>query len=173
MKNLIEQTLQWIKENPDPFCVSPEAYHFFEDAPAKPIPSQATSSFNISSPPSSLISSEDEIKKLLEKAAPHIKLKEKPTLVVLVFFSKEEELFYGKLKAAIEQHLFPACLVDAMQWKKARENFIPKWILATQEIPEEKQLSTIRLSAPAFYQNNPEAKKALWKMLCQTLTLPT
>lgn len=97
---------------------------------------------------------------------------EKPSLIALVFYSPEEHLFYEKLKNAIEQHLSPACLVDASQWKKEKEKFHPKWILATREISGERSTPMIHLSAPDHYQNNPEAKKKLWKMLCQTLTLP-
>jgi hypothetical protein len=164
-KKLVADTLAWIKEQEESMLVSSESYAFFYAKNTSKIeaslPTLATTS-----PPV------DDIKALIAKAAPHIKLKEKQAVVALVFFNNEEQLFYDKLAKAIEQHLFPAQVIDATQWESEKQTCIPKWILATQDLKNESPIPMIRLSSPEFYQNNLDAKKNLWNTLCKTLALP-
>jgi len=166
-RQLIADTLIWMKDNPHVCLSRAQSHHFFSDI-------KTPSSSNLLSPPTSSVDYEQnkEIQKLLERAAPDLTLKTKPSLVALVFYSQTEALFYEKLKQAIEKHLSPACLIDAAHWSQERKKFTPRWILATKKITEEEETPLIQLSLPEFYQNNLEAKKALWKLLCQRLALP-
>lgn len=89
-------------------------------------------------------------------------------VVLLISFSPEETLFYEKLQVAINERLFPAKILTASELSST--SFRPKLLLATRQIPHIRA-PFILISPPTAYQNK-EAKAALWKTLCQTLSPP-
>lgn len=70
----------------------------------------------------------------------------------------DEISFLEKLTSAIDKQLRPAQLISMDQVKSC------KWIISYQPLDFK---NTITISPPSYYVNNFEAKKALWKILCE------